>query len=313
MKESVVKKFKAIIRWYSENNPAKTRTLITSGSKEKILQVQQLIDKKLPEEFIELYSHVNGEEGQGMGIFLAHSFLSLDEIIQSMELSRTFIKPENRFIDNVGESEKLVRKIIDAFKKSLPKEVKWYKFEFMCASNTLEFPYYYPDQNTTDRQKQMFSLDDASQENVFNLAKELHDLEKSSYNWDELHVTVFSDGDHNVRREDFSFIEDIPFTSFPQGAIKKKYFNPNSMPIIFDNLGNYIGFDLDPDINGKVSQIINFGRDEKDMFVIADSFDKFLDFNLNLIQKDKDLFLSGKHIHDIYKKIILGNLRNTIE
>ena len=305
MKESIVAKFETIIEWYSKNNPEETRKLISSGGKDKIREIEQLIDKKLPEEFTNLYSHCNGEEGPGMGIFLGHSFLSLDEIIQVIELSKTFVKPEKRSVDNIIESQRLVKEIIDEFKKSLPDETSWYKFEFMCAPNTLGFPYFYPDQNTTDRQKEMFSLDDASQQNVYTLAKQLHDLEKPGYNWDELHVTAFSDGDYHVRREDFAFIADIPFTSFPEGAIKKRYFNPNWIPIIFDNLGNYIGIDLDPDVNGTAGQVINFGRDEEDMFVIAESFEKFLDFSLELIVKDRDLFLGGKHIHDIYKEIIL--------
>ncbi len=306
MKNSVVTKFQTIIEWYSKNNPEETRTPITSGDKNKIEQLQQLVDKNLPEEFVALYSSFNGEEGPGMGIFLAHSFLSLDEIMHTIELSKTFVKPANRVIDNAAASERLVKAIIDEFKKSLPDET-WYKFEFMCAPNTLGFPYYYPDQNTTDRQKKMFSPDETAQDNIIRLTKELHELEKAGYNWDELHVIAFSDGDHHVSRKDFDFIAGIPFTSFPEGAIKKKYFNPNWIPIIFDNLGNYIGIDLDPDVNGKVGQVINFGRDEEDMFVIADSFEKFLDFNQALIEKDNDLFLGGRHIHDVYKEIILSN------
>ncbi|MEO5975559.1 MAG: SMI1/KNR4 family protein [Chryseolinea sp.] len=306
MKDSIVIKFQTIVEWYSKNKPEETRTLIKQGNARKIAEVQQFIDKKLPEEFIELYASFNGEEGPGMGIFLGHSFLSLEDIIQTIEISKTFVKPENRLIDHPAESERMIKAIIGEYKKSLPKDTPWYKFEFMCAPKTLQLPYFYPDQNTTDRQKQMFDLDDVAQQNVNELTEQLHELEKVAYNWDELHATVFNDGDHHVKRQDFSFIADIPFTSFPEGAIKKKYFNPNWVPIIFDNLGNYIGIDLDPDENGTVGQIIVFGRDEEDMFVIADSFHRFLDFNLELIKKNPDELLGGQHIHDIYKRIIMG-------
>jgi cell wall assembly regulator SMI1 len=306
MKESIVEKFRAIIEWYSKNNPEETRTLVTRANVTKIAEVQNLVDKKLPQEFIELYSSFNGEEGPGMGIFLAHSFLSLEEIMQVIETSKTFVKPQKRVIDDPVESERLIKAIIGEFEKSLPKDTPWYKLEFMCAPSTLQLPYFYPDQNTTDRQKQMFDLDDVAQQNVMDLAKQLHDLEKTGYNWDELHVMAFKDGDHHAKRQDFSFIAEIPFTSFPEGAIKKNYFNPNWIPIIFDNLGNYIGLDLDPDVNGKFGQVIVFGRDEEEMFVIGDSFEKFLDFNLELIKKNPDEFLGGKHIHDIYKGIIVN-------
>ena len=105
MASALLNKFQTIIDWYATNNPEETRKLITPGDPEKINQLQKLIGYNLPTEFIDLYSYANGEDGPGMGIFLAHSFLSLDEIIAAVELSKTFVKPEKRTIDHPEQSE----------------------------------------------------------------------------------------------------------------------------------------------------------------------------------------------------------------
>jgi len=73
--------------------------------------------------------------------------------------------------------------------------------------------------------------------------------------------------------------------------------------LISDLGGNYIGIDLDPDTNGIKGQVIIFGRDEEDMIVLANSWDEFLDWNLDLIEKEGEKLKSESHLHDIYKQI----------
>ena len=65
--------------------------------------------------------------------------------------------------------------------------------------------------------------------------------------------------------------------SFPPGHIKEDYYNPGWLPIASNFDGNYLGIDFSPGPEGKKGQIINFGRDEHHMYVIAPSFAKFLD------------------------------------
>ena len=62
-------------------------------------------------------------------------------------------------------------------------------------------------------------------------------------------------------------------TSFPPQAIKIAYSNPKWIPFSYDYSGNHIGIDLDPDVAGKVGQVINFGTDEEDKVVIAENFE----------------------------------------
>ena len=65
-------------------------------------------------------------------------------------------------------------------------------------------------------------------------------------------------------------------TSTPETSIKLAYANRGWLPISIDWSGNHIGIDTDPGSSGKYGQIINFGRDEDNMFVIAPSLAAFL-------------------------------------
>jgi cell wall assembly regulator SMI1 len=73
-------------------------------------------------------------------------------------------------------------------------------------------------------------------------------------------------------------------TSFPANAIRKEYSNPGWIPVLYDWGGNYIGVDVDPGPAGRVGQVINFGRDEDDKFVIAQDFTGFLRLMLNQVE-----------------------------
>jgi cell wall assembly regulator SMI1 len=68
--------------------------------------------------------------------------------------------------------------------------------------------------------------------------------------------------------------------STPQQFVKREYANLKWIPFAYDNGGNYLGIDLDPDIQGTVGQVINFGRDEERKIAIADSLESYLDWML---------------------------------
>ncbi|WP_055667159.1 SMI1/KNR4 family protein [Desnuesiella massiliensis] len=102
------------------------------------------------------------------------------------------------------------------------------------------------------------------------------------------------------------------YSSLPQKAIKCRYTNPLWIPIAHDCSSNYFGIDLDPDINGTIGQIINFGRDENDKKVFANSLKKFFELGLKLKAEmqieeiEKDVYFitnkDGKHAIDWLKK-----------
>lgn len=82
-------------------------------------------------------------------------------------------------------------------------------------------------------------------------------------------------------------------TSINEGKIKCLYANDHWIPFASDGWGNHIGIDLDPDINGTIGQVINFGRDENDKIVLSNNLNEFLELMINII-KSKDFKLVKK-------------------
>lgn len=86
--------------------------------------------------------------------------------------------------------------------------------------------------------------------------------------------------------KDRGLSEEDSFTSKPEGCIKRQYANAKWIPICTDDGGNFIGVDLDPDVNGKRGQMINFGRDEHDKEVLADSLNAFFERLTRIVGSD---------------------------
>jgi len=80
------------------------------------------------------------------------------------------------------------------------------------------------------------------------------------------------------------------YSSDPPGYVKTRYADLFWLPICEDGSGNHIGIDLDPDVNGKVGQVINFGRDENRKTVLADSLGAFFE-RLTRIINSKDFYI----------------------
>lgn len=87
------------------------------------------------------------------------------------------------------------------------------------------------------------------------------------------------------------------YSSKPEGAIKCRYTNPKWIPLGHDYASNYIGVDLDPDMNGIIGQVINFGRDENDKKVFANSIKEYLEL---LIRNQDEMMISEEDNGDYY-------------
>ena len=64
--------------------------------------------------------------------------------------------------------------------------------------------------------------------------------------------------------------------SFPAGAITPRYINLGWIPFLTDYGGNSVGIDLAPASAGVRGQVITFGRDEREKYVLAPSLHDFL-------------------------------------
>ncbi len=64
----------------------------------------------------------------------------------------------------------------------------------------------------------------------------------------------------------------------PDRAISKVEYSDLWLPLFTDDQGNFIGLDLNPDFRGDYGQLINFGTDEADHFVLARDLDALWSF-----------------------------------
>lgn len=78
---------------------------------------------------------------------------------------------------------------------------------------------------------------------------------------------------------------EVPGAGWPVGAVDPAYINPRWLPLTHDAGGNHIGLDFDPWPNGRVGQVILFGRDEDVKVVVAESLGKFLDWITGLLEQ----------------------------
>lgn len=67
------------------------------------------------------------------------------------------------------------------------------------------------------------------------------------------------------------------YTIEPEKTILPKTFSKKRVPFIYIDTGDYIGIDFEPDVNGTVGQIINYGCNEYDMKVFAYNFKEFVE------------------------------------
>ena len=76
--------------------------------------------------------------------------------------------------------------------------------------------------------------------------------------------------------DDENLAAEITGESYPADAIKPTYINLKWIPFSDDSSGNHLGVDLDPGSTGVIGQVINFGTDENNKFVIASSLTDFI-------------------------------------
>lgn len=89
----------------------------------------------------------------------------------------------------------------------------------------------------------------------------------------------------------------IYYSSVPAGAVKCRYTNPKWIPLAHDYASNYIGVDLDPDKQGVIGQVINFGRDENDKKVFANSLKEFFEL---LIEYQDEMEIDEEGSRPVY-------------
>lgn len=306
---NIVNKLKEIVLIQNENSDINNSIFNDPIDEHRVQQIESLLGESLPGEFITLYRFADGQTSGAEGILFGECFMNSGEIINQLQISQSLNKPKDKKVEYNETSEKLLKKIVEFYISVCTRRSffgirkKWYKIEFDVGLDSYGGPYLYRNENTPN-EREIVSIDNKSYDKLSEIIKEIHELEKQSCNWDQLHFEVYSNGDFKVERKFYDFEKDIEFSSIPANAIKKKYFHFKWLPVFSDYGGNYIGIDLDPDVNGKKGQIIIFGRDEENMIVLADNLDDFFSFVLKETKTPGHKLLDlESHLHDILKDI----------
>lgn len=90
--------------------------------------------------------------------------------------------------------------------------------------------------------------------------------------WSEM-VEASERGEYDGMLDEFS----QGSTSSPEDAIQRLHACRGWIPLVEMNDSNHIGIDLDPGPCGVVGQVINFGRDQEQKYVLAKSWALFLE------------------------------------
>jgi cell wall assembly regulator SMI1 len=124
-------------------------------------------------------------------------------------------------------------------------------------------------------------------------------LEKIIEQWRVWREIIDDYGEEGMK-ENFDYGQ----VSFLPDKLKAQYANKKWIPfaIIWDNC--YLGLDFDPEANGKAGQVINFGREEEQKTVIADSFEEFIDWYIRELERGNYLIeKTGDRIYFIPKEL----------
>lgn len=236
--------------------------------------------------------------------------MSIDEIKAQLDFALSLKKPEQRRIDNLSTSDQIIKEIANVYYRAIPAKrtfglltKRWDRATFECSPgviNSISVRY-------KDGSQASFMPGRSVGPNILSLLEQPHELEKDSYNWDHLEFEILPDGSYTVERGDYIWEEHISLTSFPEKAIKAKYFHFKWIPVFHDFSGNYIGIDLDPDELGTKGQVIIYGRDEENMVVLANDLDQFLDWIYKEAQNNQESFLSEVHLHEVLRNVVLGS------
>ncbi|MFT6602097.1 MAG: cell wall assembly regulator SMI1 [Dokdonia donghaensis] len=303
---TITEKIEHISKWTAENFEKEVNEINIGSGENDFAQIEKMVSEKLPKEFVEVYSKFNGEGGNQYGILFGLEFISTKKVISNLDFALSLVKPTERKIINQKKAEEILNGISELFLKSIPNKKKfglfskkWEKASFNCSHESYSGVMVKYENGQTEN----FKVKEKYSDKIFALGRELHQLEQKNYNWDSLEFDMTPDGKFTVERKDYVWEDEIDFSSYPKDKIKKKYFHYKWLPIFHDFGGNFIGIDLDPDINGVKGQFIIFGRDEEKMIVLADSFDEFLDLSIKEMNENPKQFISENHIHEVYKQI----------
>lgn len=96
-------------------------------------------------------------------------------------------------------------------------------------------------------------------------------LDQMVYHW-----SIWVETNEHIDKEGWRDELDEPQVSFSPGKVRAIYSNNRWIPFGLIAQNCYLGLDFDPAPDGVEGQVINFGREEEQKMVLAESFGEFL-------------------------------------
>lgn len=268
--------WKFYIKWLKVKIPTINANLNPPISSVEKRNLEEVLGSSIPESLLEILNINNGQK-EYPGVFLGANLMTSKEIADEIKRVKGLRKYQNtipgQILDKTNSS---IKSVIDLC-LSLTENPKTIKFEINKSGYS--FPIWIDD---TDKIVMVFESKTEAHQKFKDLISNIYKNEKPYHNWDKMEV-VWLEGQMVIERSFYT--TSTNFTSYPEKAIKTDFVNSSWIPFLHDGGGNFIGIDNDPDINGAKGQIINWGRDEHDRFVIAKDLKEFLSFIKDQIQK----------------------------
>jgi len=292
---NTLQKFETITDWFKDFTKGHVSELIEQNQITRIHDIENLIGEKIPSDVVDIFNKYDGDDMSDFGSFLGYYFVTLNEIIQEFEYSNSMMKPEKPVVKDEKASNKILQAIIDTYLSEVPQKKmfgifknKWHKLVFNCSFGGVSNPVLYNTKQTDDKSRSILHLSNNNRKKIRELTTQLHKLEEKDFNWDVLKFIVYENGHQDIKRSFIDYNETLSFRNYPKDMVKIQYSNIKWLPIIKDGSGNFIGIDLDPASKGTKGQVINFGCDQCDIYVFADSWDSFLDLLLTKIEEEEE-------------------------
>ncbi|MGP8217196.1 MAG: SMI1/KNR4 family protein [Bacteroidia bacterium] len=308
MSDKVQTKFREVINWY-QSYTRKRYAFNGPADAAEIKKLEKLIGEKLPEDLNDLYSVHDGETDGGT--FLGEDFMKISDIIDCINTSIIICEENEEKREKLSlakpdpkRKEEVIKKILQSY-KDLETKREWFKMEFECGASGYSMPCLYLTLEDATNSKWVKTRKEIHYDPIKPLMEELLPLENMS---EDGYITfdLFKDGHYSIKDKRDSGDLSSTLSCYPESTIKKIYFHLKWVPLFTDHGGNYIGIDLDPDVKGAKGQVINFGRDETEMVVLAKSLADFFDICIAETKK-KDLGefknLGKYHLHYILSQI----------
>lgn len=87
----------------------------------------------------------------------------------------------------------------------------------------------------------------------------------------------------NIYADDQNLLDWELGESVDNNRIRPYFYRKGWIPFAYQHGNNYVGVDLDPDTEGTIGQVINFGVDQEKKYVLGNSIPEFFDWCVELL------------------------------